>query len=239
MKIRLRRTAQRPIRLSLTFHKRRKSTPDRELYMRPIRPVRMGSVNTEWATDGWYRQGVPLNNSLLLVLQCGHIELVPKHPPKLRKLVYCPMCFMLWTERMEIDAVSKANIRKRQQQRAQQQEELDDMAKKKSVKKSASSDDRRGRKVFEFVKVAKNVEDGTIMGIVHKAVQKVKSGTVAEITEAAIKGGLKDVTGQDPLVQTGVMLNRLKSMGSVKKVSPEKPEKTGGKKITLKLKRKK
>jgi hypothetical protein len=149
------------------------------------------------------------------------------------------MCFMLWTERMEIDAVSKANIRKRQQQRAQQQEELDDMAKKKSVKKSASSDDRRGRKVFEFVKVAKNVEDGTIMGIVHNAVQKVKSGTVAEITEAALKGGLKDVTGQDPLVQTGVMLNRLKSMGSVRKVAAEKPEKTGGKKkVMLKLKRK-
>lgn len=229
MKIRLRHTSARP---TFTFRKRRVPELERALYMRPIRPVRMGHVNTEWSTDGWYRHGLPIGRSLVLTLKCGHVEVVPQRPFKLRKLVHCPMCVRLWTERTELAAQSERKSRKRHRQQTETEETIQEMTMKKT-KKSASSDDRRGRKTFEFVKVAKKVEDGTIIGIVQKAVQRVKSGTVAEITEAAIKGGLKDVTGQDPLTQTGVMLNRLKSMGAVKKVKVE----AVSKKLTLKLRK--
>jgi propanediol dehydratase large subunit len=113
---------------------------------------------------------------------------------------------------------------------------------KKNVKKSAKSDDRRGRKVFEFVKAAKEMVEETIMGVVYNAIKKLKSGTVAEIAEAALKGGLKDYTGQDPIVQTSVMLNRLKGMGNVKKVQAEKAPKAKASakgKVVLTLKKKK
>jgi hypothetical protein len=198
---------------------------ERALYMRPL------------FRDPKFPQGTPINNSLILRLRCGHIEIRPQHPPKMRKLVYCPMCFMLWTERMEIDAQSKLAQLKRDRIRSAQHKEIEVMAKK--IKKSASSEsDRKGRKVFEFVKSAKDLVEETIMGVVHGAIQKVKCGTVAEITEVAIKGGLKDYTGQDPLVQTGVMLNRLKKMGSVQKVKTEAPAKASGK-VVLKLRKKK
>ena len=133
-----------------------------------------------------------------------------------------------------MDAISKTSQKKRERKLSEQQEELGEIM----AKKKTSSDDRRGRKVFEFVKVAKDMVDETIMGVVYNAIKKVKSGTVTEITDAALKGGLKDYTGQDPLVQTGVMLNRLKSMGSVKKVKTEAPAKASGK-VVLKLKKKK
>jgi len=165
--------------------------------------------------------------------------MVPQRPFKLRKLVHCPMCVRLWTERTleaEESNARQAKVSKRKAELVEQLEERTDMAKIKKAKKS-NDDDRRGRKVFEFVKVAKGVEEGTIMGIVHDAIKKVKSGTVAEITEAAVKGGLKDVTGQDPMVQTGVMLNRLKHKGAVRKVKADGS--TSEKKVTLKLKKKK
>jgi hypothetical protein len=69
--------------------------------------------------------------------------------------------------------------------------------------------------------MAKDIEDETIAGVVYNAIKKLKSGTVAEVTDAAIKGGLKDVTGQDPMVQTGVWLNRLAGKGIVKKIKSE------------------
>jgi hypothetical protein len=201
---------------------------DPALYMRPL------------FRDPKFPQGTPINNSLVLRLRCGHIEIRPQRPLKMRKLVYCSMCFRLWTERTVIDAISKSNQYKRNRQLSEQQKELGEIMAKKSKKTSSGDSDRRGRKVFEFVKVVKDVVDETIMGVVYNAIKKLKSGTVGEITEAALKGGLKDYTGQDPLVQTGVMLNRLKSMGSVKKVKVEAPAKaTKSGKVVLKLKKKK
>jgi hypothetical protein len=227
MKIRLRHAAKHPVRQSITLHKRRMPKLERALYMRPL------------FRDPKFPQGTPINNSLILRLRCGHIEIRPQHPPKMRKLVYCPMCFMLWTERMAIDAQSKLAQRKRDRIRSAQHQEIEVMA-KKSKKSASSESDRKGRKVFEFVKAAKDMVEETIMGVVYNAIKKVKSGTVAEITEAAVKGGLKDYTGQDPLVQTGVMLNRLKSMGSVRKVKVEAPAKAKASgKVVLKLKKKK
>jgi uncharacterized protein with LGFP repeats len=183
--------------------------------------------------DPKFPHGTPINDSLMIRLRCGHIVIRPQHPFKLRKLVYCPMCFMLWTERMAIDAVSKSNQAKRIRKQADQQQELGEIM----AKKKTSGEDRRGRKTFVFVKAAKDVVDETIMGVVYNAIKKLKSGTVSEITEAALKGGLKDYTGQDALVQTGVMLNRLKSMGAVKKADAPAKAKSG--KVVLKLKKKK
>lgn len=211
--IRLRRMPSAP---SIIFQKRRSHALDSALYMRPIRPIRIGHVNTDWSTDGWYRHGVPVNKSLILVLKCGHIEMAPQHPVKLRKLVHCPMCFRLWTERAETDRLSQVKQRKRKHV----QEEIDVMA-KKSKKKEAPSGRERGRTEYEFVKMAKDIEDETIAGVVYNAIKKLKSGTVAEVTDAAVKGGLKDVTGQDPMVQTGVWLNRLAAKGIVKKIKAE------------------
>ena len=74
------------------------------------------------------------------------------------------------------------------------------------------------------------------MGVVYNAIKKMKSGTVADISEAAVKGGLKDYTGQDPLTQTGVWLNRMVSKGYVRKV---KTDNSAKKKVVLKLKKKK
>lgn len=89
---------------------------------------------------------------------------------------------------------------------------------KKSIN-STKSTSRRGSATFEFVKAAKDVPAG-IMTAVYEAIKKAKRGTVAEIAAVAVKQfGLKKVTSQDPLIQTGVMLNRLKSMGSVKKAA--------------------
>jgi hypothetical protein len=75
------------------------------------------------------------------------------------------------------------------------------------------------------------------MGVVYNAIKKMKSGTVAGISEAAVKGGLKDYTGQDPLTQTGVWLNRMVSKGYVRKVKTDSVKKNG--KVVLKLKKKK
>lgn len=97
------------------------------------------------------------------------------------------------------------------------------MAKKETTKKSKSvpaKADRRGHATFEFVKAATAVPDG-IMTAVYAAVKTVKRGTVAEITQVAVgKFGLKKVTSQDPLNQTHVMLNRLKHLKAVRRVTP-------------------
>ena len=78
---------------------------------------------------------------------------------------------------------------------------------------------RRGHTTFEFVKAAKAVPAG-IMTAVYDAVKTVKSGTVAEIAQVAVgKFGLKKVTSQNPLVQTHVMLNRLKHLKAVRRVT--------------------
>lgn len=81
--------------------------------------------------------------------------------------------------------------------------------------------DRRGHTTFEFVKAAKAVPEG-IMTAVYAAVKTVKRGTVAEIAQVAVgKFGLKKVTSQDPLNQTHVMLNRLKHLKAVRRVTPK------------------
>jgi hypothetical protein len=87
--------------------------------------------------------------------------------------------------------------------------------------KQKNSSTRRGRAEFAFVKSVKDLPEG-IMSVIYAAIKKVKSGTVAEITEVAVKGGLKDVTGQDPMVQTAVMLGRLRAMKAVKKLGPQR-----------------
>ncbi len=86
------------------------------------------------------------------------------------------------------------------------------------TKKKASSD-RRGHTTFEFVKAAKAVPEG-IMTAVYEAVKTVKRGTVADISVVAVKQfSLTKVTSQDPLVQTHVMLNRLKHLKAVRRVT--------------------
>jgi len=204
--------------------------------MRPIRPVVVGGVKLY--------QGTPIGKSLILMLKCGHVEIVPQHPKVLRKLVRCPMCIRLWTEREEERRASEKKDRARNKkvtQQRQQIEEMTDMA-KKTKKQATKSEDRRGRKLIEYVKAPKaDLEKKHVLRIVHDAAKKVKSGTVADITEMAVKLGLAKATGQDPLQQTGVMLNRLAAMGSVKKIgsSTAKPKagKKSGKKFVLKTKK--
>lgn len=230
VKIKLKRAGMPPVRSFIFTRRRRTPTLDTTLYMRPICAVKIGTVsNNEWATDGVYRQGTPVGKSLILKLKCGHIEIVPQHPVKLRRLVHCPMCFMLWSQRTAEERESKTRQRKRQP--PQQATERIDMAKKKTAKASSDSD-RRGRKVFEFVKAPKGIEDkeGTICGVVYAAIKKLKKATVSDVADAASKG-LADVTEQDPLNQTGVWLNRLAGMGAVRKVAAEK---ASGKKATSK-----
>jgi len=220
MKIHLRHAVTRAVRPTVILRKRKVSKLETALYMRPL------------FRDPKFPQGTPINDSLMLRLRCGHIVIRPQHPLKIRKLVYCPMCFMLWTERMAIDAISKSNQRKRIRKQATQQQEIGEIM----AKKKTTGDDRRGRKTFEFAKEAKDLVDETIMGVVYNAIKKMKSGTVADISEAAVKGGLKDYTGQDPLTQTGVWLNRMVSKGYVRKV---KTDNSAKKKVVLKLKKKK
>jgi hypothetical protein len=82
-------------------------------------------------------------------------------------------------------------------------------------------DTRRGRTRFQFVKAMKELPDG-IMTVVYNAIKAKKAGTVAEISQVAVnKFGLLEVTGQDPMVQTAVMLGRLRAMKAVKKVEAE------------------
>lgn len=214
---------------SLTFRKRRNTTLDPSLYMRPIQCSVIGEER--------FPQGVPVNTSLIVKLKCGHIVILPQRPVKLRKLVYCRMCFDLWTERALDSQISQRNARKRERQ----SEEIVDMAKKIAKKKKVASDDRRGRKIYEYVKAPKaDLENKHVLRIVHDAAKKIKKGTVAEISDVALKGGLADATGQDALTQTGVMLNRLVSMGSVRKLgsSTESAKaKTPAKKLKFKLKK--
>lgn len=189
-------------------------------------------------------QGIPIGSSLILRLRCGHIVIQPQHPAMLRRLVYCRMCFLLWTEREAEHQESKKRSRKRETKQLSDSKEITDImaTKKTSSKKSASkasASDRRGRKVFEFVKASKDeMAETTIGGIVYHTIKKMKSGTVADISSTAEKA-LKDVTGQDPLVQTGVWLNRLKAKGIVRKVKPEgsKAVKAAGTKKVFRLKK--
>jgi hypothetical protein len=87
--------------------------------------------------------------------------------------------------------------------------------------KKKTSSDRRGHTTFEFVKAAKAVPEG-IMTAVYDAVKTVKRGTVADIAAVAVKKfGLTKFTSQDPLNLTHVMLNRLKHLKAVRRVTPK------------------
>lgn len=90
---------------------------------------------------------------------------------------------------------------------------------KKTVKKTKTADApvRGWNQSYEFVKDAKvePVKD-TIIGTVYAGIKKVKRGTIEDVTDAALKAGLGDATGQNPRVQTQVMLRRLIAMGVVK-----------------------
>lgn len=114
------------------------------------------------------------------------------------------------------------------------------MAKKlKKVAKTSSVSKPRNR-VHIFRKEAK-VEPvkETIKGAVYFALKSLKSGTTEQVLERALKNGLKDYTGQDPRVQTLVMIQRLRQEGIVATEKPESENKakaapTPAKKVVVK-----
>lgn len=69
-------------------------------------------------------------------------------------------------------------------------------------------------KKFRYVKAPDAVASG-IMAIVHAAIAHLKEGTVADISATAVENGLTKVTGQDPLMQTSIMLHRMLKAGVV------------------------
>jgi len=77
-----------------------------------------------------------------------------------------------------------------------------------------STGSRGKSKRFRFVRVLPEIPAG-IMAVVHEAIIKLKEGSVQEIGDTAIAGGLQKFTGQDPYNQTSVMLHRLLKAGAV------------------------
>jgi hypothetical protein len=100
---------------------------------------------------------------------------------------------------------------------------------KKSVKASSkkvaakTESGRSWNRTYVFVKPLKAAPaDDTIVGKVYAGIKTIKSGNADEVTAAAISKGLRDVTGQDPRVQTMVWLRKLVADGAVRVEAPEK-----------------
>lgn len=91
---------------------------------------------------------------------------------------------------------------------------------KKTVKKPVSGRKPNSgwRQTYTFLKTPKiEPSRDSVYGCVYWAIRKLKTGTVADITTAAMKEGLHKQTKQDPRVQVQVKLRRLVKLDAVKK----------------------
>lgn len=100
--------------------------------------------------------------------------------------------------------------------------------KKKATKKDRIKRSNRGwGQRFVYVKSLKvEPPKESVYGCIYYAFKKLKSGTVAEITDAAMKEGLNKETTQNPRIQTQIKLRRLCREGSAKKEKVEKEKKS-------------
>jgi hypothetical protein len=106
----------------------------------------------------------------------------------------------------------------------------------KSKNKGKKLVNRGWGQTFSFLKTPKiEPPRETIYGSVYFALRKLKSGTVDELTEEAMRQGLNKVTKQDPRIQTQVMLRRLVHLGTAKKERPGKDKKSSAPTKKVKL----
>lgn len=98
------------------------------------------------------------------------------------------------------------------------------MATKKAVaatKKSAPTK-RAWKQSYRWEKALKlePPADG-VKGVIYKAIQSIKKGNADEVAAAAVKGGLKNYTKQDPRTMTKSILRQFAESGCIKIVRDE------------------
>jgi hypothetical protein len=121
-------------------------------------------------------------------------------------------------KRVSIDGARIFTVRIKKRQLSEEESVMSKkVAKKVVAAKKSTASGRSWNRTYVFVKSLK-VEPAkdTIVGCVYAGIKSIKSGNADEVTAAALKVGLRNVTGQDPRVQTMVWLRRLAADGAVR-----------------------
>jgi hypothetical protein len=99
-------------------------------------------------------------------------------------------------------------------------------SKKRPAKKERKRANKGWGQKFVFVKVMRiEPPKESVFGCVYQALRKMKTGTVQELTEEAMRQGLNKYTKQNPRIQTQIKLRRLVREGSAKKEKIAKSKK--------------
>ncbi len=182
-----------------------------------------------------------------VTLKCSHSLVVVRTAEKVLYLkLPCRTCARLTRER---ELASKRYATRPNPTVAVTTDEEHPMATKSAKKsngkgKSGDGTSRAWNQTYEFRKALKaEPPKDTIKGCVYAGIKKVGKGNVDEVTEAAMRAGLGDVTGQDPRTQTQVWLRALiadgavtlhKHTGEAKAAVAKKPVKKGKRLLVVK-----